>query len=114
MPPRRSSEEQDAERAVAKAAAAKIQRFAEENVEQIIEKLWALSDAKKTVWVTCSNSRCRKRQEVEIPDTVAAMRTLELLMTRGFGRPRQEVGEEGGLTVVRTVVPPKGANGDSG
>lgn len=64
-------------------------------------------EAEKSTWVSCPH--CRRKSEVSVPDWHARGKMIELMLTQGFGRPKQEEGEGSrGFTLVRKVVAPNG------
>jgi hypothetical protein len=67
-------------------------RLAEALEEGYDEKLRPFFDealkAEKQVWGTCS--KCQHRTPIEVPDWSARAKVVELLLTQGFGRPKNE------------------------
>jgi hypothetical protein len=76
-------------------------RLAEALEEGYDEKLRPFFDealrAEKQVWGTCS--KCQHRTSIEVPDWSARAKVVELLLTQGFGRPKNE-GEAASVTIV--------------
>lgn len=62
-------------------------------------------EAQKETWVSCPH--CKRKNPIQVPDWGARGKMIELMLTQGFGRPKQEA-EEGqrGFTLVRKVVAP--------
>src|SRR5437660_10414996 len=79
---------QSAQQTVARQARREIANFVDENIKQVVARLWELTAATKKAWATCPT--CEKRVEVEVPDTNGAVKALEALITQGYGRPVQQ------------------------
>jgi hypothetical protein len=59
----------------------------------------------KMTWVTCRH--CGRKSQVPTPDRAAISRTIELMLSEEYGKPKSE-GETGGVTlVVERVWPPR-------
>ena len=69
----------------------------DERIKKIID---AALDSKRRVWADFNCKSCNKGQRhlVEIPDTVAVTKVLEVLLNQTKGRP-QEQQPDAGLTV---------------
>jgi hypothetical protein len=100
---RRSGGNGAAAEVVAKSARREFQAFVDENIRSLIEELWTLARSKKKAWVACPH--CDRRSQVEVPDTLAAVKAISELVNQGYGRPQPEPPNAGGLTVIRRVVP---------
>jgi hypothetical protein len=103
--------EHEAKRIVGKRARQEIADFVDENIKQLVARLWELAAATKKAWGTCP--RCSCRVEVEVPDTHGAVKALEALVNQGYGRPQPETADgEGGITVIRRIIVPDASEED--
>lgn len=81
----------------------------DEKASEIMEEVLKLAKAEKVAWVTCPH--CNHRSKVMVADSLGAMKAIDWLSRRGAGAaPDVPVPEAAGLTVVRSVVPPVGAD----
>jgi hypothetical protein len=75
---------------------------ADANYEMLNTTLKAAAQAVKTVWHSCRH--CGKRDQVEIPDAMAAAKAAEIWLREGFGRPRETSGASGDFVLKRTLA----------
>ena len=94
-----------AEAVVGKQARQQIATFVEENIRDLIQRLWDLTKAVKTVWVSCPV--CKKRSEVEVTDTNSAVRAIEAPIVQGYGRSQPAAAAEGTIILRRIIVTPE-------
>lgn len=71
---------------------------ATKDYEKLKATLWEAMDSVKRVWLSCPD--CKKRSEVEVPDSSARVKAVELALEQGFGRPGQEKLAERGSDLV--------------
>jgi hypothetical protein len=70
---------------VAASARRQIADFVDENIHELIAELWRLARSRKKAWVSCPH--CDRRSQVEVPDTLAAVKAISELVNQGYGRP---------------------------
>jgi hypothetical protein len=62
------------------------------DLEGSYEKIWTTlseaMDSSKEAWVSCE--KCGKRNRVQIPDTQARVRAIEIALSEGFGKRSAE------------------------
>lgn len=75
----------------------------ESRYEQLLKTIDEGMEAKKQVWVSCPH--CKKRSEVEVTDTRAAIMAAEFVANQSHGRPGIDTGsgEDDRIIFVRIV-----------
>jgi hypothetical protein len=59
----------------------------------------------KMTWITCAH--CGRKSQVPTPDRAAISRTIELMLSEGYGKPKSEEESAGVTLVVNRIWPPR-------